>query len=563
MSKNDKRADEIIEETMRELYGDLHKYEIRDSIDEDDFDEDGFEEFDEDDYEEISHRKAKKTHAAGYDEKPDYEDFEDFEGEEGEVESDAVKEASKAYKKRRRKKKAGKVIGTIVGILAVVYIGIALYFGSHFMFYTKINGNDVALKSVSQVESKLKKDVGDYVLTLKESDGSTEEIDGSDISLEYVQSDELAKCIKQQNNFLWIISLWNHPQIEASVGVKYDKEALADEVSGLNCMDKKNQTKSKNAYPKFMDTRFEIETEVIGTEIDEDAFNEAIKEALDGFQSELDLTKEGCYIKPDYTKDSQEVKDAAEKMNSYLGAKVTYDFSPKTEVVDSSVISQWVKVNKKMKVKFDKDAVKKYIQSLASKYNTRGKTRTFKTATGNTVKVDGGDYGWCIAQDSEYKELTKNIKKGETVTREPKYLSKAASHDTMDMGDTYAEVDLTNQRAYFIKKGKVVLSTDVVTGNPNKGNATPPGVYSLTYKTKNATLRGERRPDGTYSYETPVKYWMPFNGGIGFHDASWQPTFGGSRYKSHGSHGCVNLPPSVAPKMYELVYKDVPVVCHN
>ena len=66
MSKNDKRADEIIEETMRELYGDLHKSEIRDSIDEDDFDEDGFEEFDEDDYEEISHRKAKKTHAAGY-----------------------------------------------------------------------------------------------------------------------------------------------------------------------------------------------------------------------------------------------------------------------------------------------------------------------------------------------------------------------------------------------------------------------------------------------------------------------------------------------------------------
>ena len=80
--------------------------------------------------------------------------------------------------------------------------------------------------------------------------------------------------------------------------------------------------------------------------------------------------------------------------------------------------------------------------------------------------------------DKEYQ------KKGETVTREPKYLSKAASHDTMDMGDTYAEVDLTNQRAYFIKKGKVVLSTDVVTGNPNKGNATPPGVYSLTYKTK-------------------------------------------------------------------------------
>ena len=32
-----------------------------------------------------------------------------------------------------------------------------------------------------------------------------------------------------------------------------------------------------------------------------------------------------------------------------------------------------------------------------------------------------------------------------------------------------------------------------------------------------------KKADGTYSYEQPVTYWMPFNGGIGFHDADWQP----------------------------------------
>ena len=41
--------------------------------------------------------------------------------------------------------------------------------------------------------------------------------------------------------------------------------------------------------------------------------------------------------------------------------------------------------------------------------------------------------------------------------------------------------------------------------------------------------RGKQKPDGTYEYETQVTYWMPFNGGIGFHDASWQPYFGGDR----------------------------------
>ena len=44
------------------------------------------------------------------------------------------------------------------------------------------------------------------------------------------------------------------------------------------------------------------------------------------------------------------------------------------------------------------------------------------------------------------------------------------------------------------------------------------------------------------NYVTPVKYWMPFNGGIGLHDAVWQSAFGGERYKTKGSHGCVNLP---------------------
>ncbi len=73
-----------------------------------------------------------------------------------------------------------------------------------------------------------------------------------------------------------------------------------------------------------------------------------------------------------------------------------------------------------------------------------------------------------------------------------------------------------------------------------------PVSISLAYKAKDQTLRGTKKADGTYEYETPVKYWMPFNGGVGFHDASWQTTFGGSSYQTNGSHGCVNMPYDVA-----------------
>ena len=86
-------------------------------------------------------------------------------------------------------------------------------------------------------------------------------------------------------------------------------------------------------------------------------------------------------------------------MNKYLGAMVTYDFKPNTEVVDSSMISQWVKVDDDMNVTFDDNAVKEYIQSLAAKYDTKGKERTFTSASGNTVTVSGGSYGWKIDQE--------------------------------------------------------------------------------------------------------------------------------------------------------------------
>ena len=85
---------------------------------------------------------------------------------------------------------------------------------------------------------------------------------------------------------------------------------------------------------------------------------------------------------------------AKDTMNSYLGANVTYDFNPNTEVVDASVISQWVIVDADMNVTFNQEAVKEHIAALATKYNTKGKEpRQFTTATGNTVTVEGGGYG--------------------------------------------------------------------------------------------------------------------------------------------------------------------------
>ena len=109
---------------------------------------------------------------------------------------------------------------------------------------------------------------------------------------------------------------------------------------------------------------------------------------------------------------------------------------------------------------------------------------------------------------------------------------------------------------YFYKDGKKILESDFVSGNVSKGYTTPPGLFSLTYKQRDATFKGQ-------GYASPVKFWMPFNGGIGFHDASWRNTFGGTIYKKNGSHGCVNMPYAAAKTLFENVYAGMPVICYN
>ena len=55
---------------------------------------------------------------------------------------------------------------------------------------------------------------------------------------------------------------------------------------------------------------------------------------------------------------------------------------------------------------------------------------------------------------------------------------------------------------------------------------------------------------------------MPFNGGIGIHDASWRYTFGGSIYVSNGSHGCINAPHSLANAIYNNIESGTPIICY-
>ena len=56
---------------------------------------------------------------------------------------------------------------------------------------------------------------------------------------------------------------------------------------------------------------------------------------------------------------------------------------------------------------------------------------------------------------------------------------------------------------------------------------------------------------------------MPFNGGIGFHDASWRSKFGGTIYQYSGSHGCINLRLADAKALHDCIKVGLCVVVHS
>ena len=97
---------------------------------------------------------------------------------------------------------------------------------------------------------------------------------------------------------------------------------------------------------------------------------------------------------------------------------------------------------------------------------------------------------------------------------------------------------------WMYKGKKIIMQSPVVTGLPKKKRQTPVGVFYISERKPGKYLKGR-------GYKTWVDYWMRLTPtGVGFHDAPWQPTFGGTRYLVGGSHGCINLPPAFAKKLY-------------
>ena len=266
----------------------------------------------------------------------------------------------------------------------------------------------------------------------------------------------------------------------------------------------------------------------------------------------LDLDKEGCYEEPKYTSETDVVVQAKNTVDKYISAKITYNVSGNEVVIDSSLINTWINIDEDFNVTLNEEAIREYVNELGDSYDNIGSTRTFTRWSGEVIKVSTTPGIYYVDRNKTVSEIVESISKGNETTNDLSFKTPSATDDYVI--NTFVEVDLTNQTIVYYKNGEVITQGNVVTGNVSAGNATPSGVYRLDWKAKDFVLRGD-------GYASPVSFWMPFNGGIGLHDASWRSSFGGSIYKTNGSHGCVNLPYSVAEAIYNNIEDKTTIIC--
>lgn len=456
------------------------------------------------------------------------------------------------------KKKNNKVLlGVIISIcgLGAIYLGTSLYFVNHFNAGSKINSIDVSGKTIDEASTEIMEKINSYDLSLEGRNGLEDEITADDINLQYNLQDRLEQIKDSQSSFGWIGSLIKEDNADISDSVTYDEGKLDKKIDNLSVMDSKNIIEPQNASLEYDNGSYEIIEEVNGSKLNKDFLKSAVSEAIKNGEDKLDLDESNCYERPRYTSKSKEVNDAKDLMNKYASTKITYNFIGGDETIDRDIIKDWISVDDNYNVNIDEDKIKEYLKSLSKKYNTVGKTRSFKTTNGQTVSVSGGDYGTKIDVSEESDYLVDAIKNGIVENKEPKYSQKAMASGENDIGNTYVEVSLSGQHLWFYKNGSLVVDGPVVSGNISNGTGTPAGTYKLDYKEKDAILKGQ-------GYASPVSFWMPFNGGIGIHDASWRSSFGGSIYVSGGSHGCVNAPYDLAKTIFNNIEAGTPVVCY-
>ena len=458
--------------------------------------------------------------------------------------------------------------GSTAAALAIIYlIGVGI-FATHAMPSTTIAGMDFSLMAPDDIKEKLDGTLDDHAFSVV-GKRMNFEVTAEEAGIGCDTAQVAAGVMASQDAWSWPIEAFqSHDRTYMFTDLLHADDLEAVVSSQLEAVNA-DSVQPVNATVAFSEEegRFVGVKEVKGTAIDPEVLYETILAGILRLDDKIVLTDE-VLVQPTILIDDARIPAAVDKANGYTKAEFDVTMGDALVAhVEPALTAQWVSVSPELEVAFDEGALNAWADGVASGCNTVGSTRTYTRPDGKQVTVSGGTYGWWIDNDALVAQVVEAVKSGSDQALAAPVVQSGTGFTGLggqDWGPRYIDIDLSEQYARFYDNGQIIWESPIVSGNPNKGDATPTGVYSANQKLRNTVLRGPIKEDDKPEWESPVQYWMPFIGNsIGLHDAYWQAAFGGSRYLSHGSHGCINLPDGAASSLYGMFSAGDVVVVHR
>ncbi|MGB7473050.1 L,D-transpeptidase family protein [Trichococcus sp.] len=457
-------------------------------------------------------------------------------------------------------KKKPIIIGaTAVLLVAAGYFGIGSYYEDKFLPNTMLDGIDISNDTVAQAKEETTAAITQAQIRIMENGETIHAFTPADLGISIDNTEKLETMKAEQSGWDWPILLFQEKQEATDLsGVSVDEIALGNILSAMP-LENESRTAPVNATVVKGTDGYDISPETVGNMVDLELLKATMLEAVIAGKTEIDLAL--AYQQPTLTADDPILAETLQKLDDLTDTVIQYTISGQTETVPQTAIIEWLGTDENGEVSVNREGVAAYLQGLSDKYSTYSRTRDFLATDGETVQVPSGTYGWTLAVAAETDNLISYVLAGEDVTVTPNYNGTGYHADGADIGTTYVEVDLSSQHMWYYQDGVVVLETDIVSGHPI--SPTPTGVFYIWNKEEDAVLKGYN-PRTEKDYESPVEYWMPVEWtGIGIHDSSWQPAYGGEYWLTAGSNGCVNTPPGVMAELFGMIGIGVPVVIHS
>ena len=450
-----------------------------------------------------------------------------------------------------------RVILTAFGAFVViaVYLLISfIYYNNRFLPSTVINGEDCSGKTVEEVSQIMEEKVNDYHLTIVYNDIIVDELYGRDINLSFGDMDVVLDDIcDHQKKISWIKGLvFDSEPISTSKGLYYDADILNQFINSSLVLSMTSTIKSENAGLEYVDGEYQIKPAVYGDEINKTAFINKLIGSVNSLNTSVDINRDECFIMPELTEDNKTLIKSCKEANKLIQNKIELNVTDDLFELPVDLKKDWLAVDSTGELIFNSDAFSRYMDRLDKSYSYSDDEREFKTYHGDTVTVKCGDFNTAVNRT----KLTEDMSLAMLNQRDSRVVVDFISYENSEIGNSYIEVDLSNQMLWMFINGEQVVAAPVITGKDDGEHNTPEGVYRLKSKTQNTTVteNGESKE---------VAYYIGVNGDIGVCDATWKNLFGGSVYKNDGSDGSVYVLEDSAKDIYENCYENMPVIMYH